>query len=531
MKKLGIYGGAFNPVHIGHIRSAYAFYDSIGLNELHIMPTFISPHKETDENTEPEHRLKMAEIAFLDSSRNIKVSDYEMKQGGKSYTYLTLTHYKNENPDAELYFLMGTDMFLSLDKWKNPDIIFSLCNFCCIRRENDEDGQNKIDEAKKRYEKTYGAKLIQINADVNEMSSSQIRNTVCQGRDTSSFLSESVQKYIRDNRLYIKDPLYDAVRKYVYFKRRLHIFSTEDEALALADIFELSEDQKEELRASAVLHDLTKGMSYDQHIEFLNKNGADIDADTLGSEKTLHQLSGAYLSRELFSDIVNDRVFNNVRYHTTGRENMTLCEKLMYLSDYIEKTRTFSDCVTLREYFYKNIDKAQSLPDKMRVLDDTLIMSFEMTVSDLINSGHKVHHLTTEALEYLKKQKEGKNMDENKSLELAEKIIKILDMRKGSDIKLLHVTEKTVLADYFIICGGNSTTQVKGLCDEVEYKLGLEGVSPAHVEGHDSASWVLLDYSSVIVNIFTPDARGFYNLEKLWCEAENVDISHLLTED
>lgn len=115
--------------------------------------------------------------------------------------------------------------------------------------------------------------------------------------------------------------------------------------------------------------------------------------------------------------------------------------------------------------------------------------------------------------------------------ELAEKIVKILDARKGHDIKLLRVTEKTVLADYFVICGGNSTTQVKGLSDEVEYKMSLEGVEPTHIEGHDSASWVLLDYSSVIVNVFTPEARSFYNLEKLWSEAEEVDISGLLTED
>lgn len=115
--------------------------------------------------------------------------------------------------------------------------------------------------------------------------------------------------------------------------------------------------------------------------------------------------------------------------------------------------------------------------------------------------------------------------------ELAEAIIKVLDARKGRNIKLLHVTEKTILADYFIICGGNSTTQVKGLSDEVEYKLGLEGITPDHVEGHDSAAWVLLDYSSVIVNVFTPDAREFYNLEKLWAEATEVDISDLLTED
>lgn len=125
-------------------------------------------------------------------------------------------------------------------------------------------------------------------------------------------------------------------------------------------------------------------------------------------------------------------------------------------------------------------------------------------------------------------------MEENKMLEplaIAEEIVKTLDMKKGSNIKLLHVTEKTVLADYFVICGGNSTTQVKGLADEVEYKLGLDGITPAHIEGHDSASWVLLDYHSVIVHVFTPDARQFYNLEKHWAEADEVDISHLLTED
>lgn len=115
--------------------------------------------------------------------------------------------------------------------------------------------------------------------------------------------------------------------------------------------------------------------------------------------------------------------------------------------------------------------------------------------------------------------------------ELAEKIVSILDFRKAGSIKLLRTEDKTVLADYFIICAGNSNTQVKGLCDEVEYKLGLEGITPSHTEGLESALWVLMDYSSVIVHIFNAETRRFYNLEKLWSEAEEVDISHLLTED
>ncbi len=114
---------------------------------------------------------------------------------------------------------------------------------------------------------------------------------------------------------------------------------------------------------------------------------------------------------------------------------------------------------------------------------------------------------------------------------LAEKIVSVLDLKKGRDIKLLHVADKTVLADYFVICGGNSNTQTRGLADEVEYKLGLEGVEPIRVEGRETATWVLLDYGSVIVHVFNTETRQFYNLEKLWNEAEEVDISHLLTED
>ena len=114
---------------------------------------------------------------------------------------------------------------------------------------------------------------------------------------------------------------------------------------------------------------------------------------------------------------------------------------------------------------------------------------------------------------------------------LAEKVVTILDMKKAGGIKLLHVADKTVLADYFVICTGNSNTQTRALGDEVEYKLGLEGITPARVEGRESALWVLLDYSSVLVHVFNTEARQYYNLEKLWNEAEEVDISHLLTED
>ena len=115
--------------------------------------------------------------------------------------------------------------------------------------------------------------------------------------------------------------------------------------------------------------------------------------------------------------------------------------------------------------------------------------------------------------------------------ELADKIITLLDQHKAGGIKLLYTEEKTTLADYFIICSGNSGTQTRGLADEVEYKMGLEGVFPLHTEGYESSTWVLMDYGSVIVHIFNDETRRFYNLEKLWHESEEMDISGLLTEN
>jgi len=122
------------------------------------------------------------------------------------------------------------------------------------------------------------------------------------------------------------------------------------------------------------------------------------------------------------------------------------------------------------------------------------------------------------------------NNSGNPHRELAEKIIKVLDAKKAKNIKLMYVENQTIIADYFILCAGNSNTQIRALANEVEYQLGLENIDPGHIEGLEDATWVLLDYASVIVHIFNSETRRFYNLEKLWSDAEDVDISHLLTD-
>ena len=116
------------------------------------------------------------------------------------------------------------------------------------------------------------------------------------------------------------------------------------------------------------------------------------------------------------------------------------------------------------------------------------------------------------------------------SLEIAKEVAKILDSKKGNNIKVIEVGEVTTLADYFVIAGGSSSTQIKALADEVEVKLKEIGIVPNHVEGHRSNSWVLIDYGNVVVHVFSKEARDFYDLERLWKDGENIDLSGVIDQ-
>ena len=116
-----------------------------------------------------------------------------------------------------------------------------------------------------------------------------------------------------------------------------------------------------------------------------------------------------------------------------------------------------------------------------------------------------------------------KSLEGVTSKELAEAIYEILDNKKARDLKILHVENKTVIADYFVLCTGNSSTQVKALADEVDYKTSLRGRIPTNVEGRDNTAWIVIDYDSVIVHVFSREARDYYNLDKLYSGTTEID--------
>ncbi len=115
--------------------------------------------------------------------------------------------------------------------------------------------------------------------------------------------------------------------------------------------------------------------------------------------------------------------------------------------------------------------------------------------------------------------------------EIAELAVRTLDAKKASEIKLLATADVTVLADYFIICTANSTTQIKTLSDELQKVLEEHGERPLHIEGYRAGGWVLVDYGCVVVHLFLKEMREFYSLERLWSDAKEQDISDLVTEN
>ena len=120
-------------------------------------------------------------------------------------------------------------------------------------------------------------------------------------------------------------------------------------------------------------------------------------------------------------------------------------------------------------------------------------------------------------------------LDKNASpREIAEYAVTVLDQKKARKIRLLHTEEQTILADYFVICGGTSNTNVRALAGEVEYKLGQAGVEALRMDGYTEGEWIAVDFGCVIVHIMNRENRDFYKLEKLWSDAESVDISDIL---
>ncbi|MBQ9978219.1 MAG: nicotinate-nucleotide adenylyltransferase [Clostridia bacterium] len=198
--RIGIYGGTFAPIHNGHVNAAKAFMDQMQLHYLFVIPTALNPSKMKDDGDEAHHRMKMCELAF-EGETGVIISDMEIEKGGISYTVDTLRALARE--DRRLFMLVGTDMALNLDQWREPEEIFKLCYPTYVRRESDKLLENQIIEKNTKYLNDYGKICRRIMTPEIELSSTEIREMVKRGEDISHLVPEKVAQYIKENKLYL----------------------------------------------------------------------------------------------------------------------------------------------------------------------------------------------------------------------------------------------------------------------------------------------------------------------------------------
>jgi len=393
--KIGIYGGSFNPIHRGHLTAVQSAAQQLGLDRVLLIPASVPPHKILSaDSASAQDRLEMTVLATADLACKADVLDIELRREGKSYTSDTLRLLREQYPDDELWLLMGTDMFLSLHTWHEPEVIMNLANIGAFSRT--EEGEDAEFAAQKEYlQRQYGARVVTMrNPHVIEVSSTQVRSALPRGGG-EEFLTPAVYGYILRCGLYgtkadlkhlSEEELRCVALSYLKPKRMPHVLGTEQEALRLARRYGADE---QDTRTAALLHDCTKKLNIDEQLQLCERYGVVLDYMQRWALKLQHALTGAEIARHVFG--VNDAVYEAIRWHTTGKADMTTLEKVIYLADYIEPTRDFPGVEELRRVVYEDLDRG-------------LLLGLEMTVEEMQGWGNPVHEDTLRARDFLRAQ-------------------------------------------------------------------------------------------------------------------------------
>ena len=394
--KIGVYGGTFNPPHLGHVAAARAVFELLKLDRLLLIPAGLPPHKNLPAGSPtPEQRLEMTRLAAdqLGLGDRVEVLDLEIHRHGKSFTADTLAALKEQHPGDDFWLLMGTDMFLTLQTWHEPERVLSLAGIAAFGR-TEADTEELFSVQRDYLYRTYPqARLFTLTIPgVVDVSSTDLRTMLAKGEGVN-LLPPAVYGYILRQGLYGTGAdlrhlplsrLRPVALSYLKHKRIPHVLGTEQEAIRLAERYGAD---VEKARVAALLHDCTKKLSMEEQLVLCRQYGIALDELEQKALKLLHAKTGAAIARDVFG--VDDEIYRAIWWHTTGHAGMTLLEKIMYLADYIEPTRDFPGVEELRRACYEDLDKG-------------LLMGLEMTVREMEDMGNPVHRATLEARDALK---------------------------------------------------------------------------------------------------------------------------------
>lgn len=395
MARVGIFGGSFNPPHRGHLLAAREQKRLLGLDRVILIPALIPPHKQlADGSPDADDRLAMTE-ALVSGDPGLTVSDIELRRIGPSYTADTLAALHERMPDDELFLLMGTDMFLSFHTWSRPEVICRYATIClAVREKPSKKDEAEIQAQTELLRRRYGARVERVDNEFEEMSSTLIRRML-QFDCAEGYLTAEVLDYILRRGLYgtdlpMKNLPYDelCLRSLALHKetRRAHVIGCSETARDLA--LKWGADPALAARAG-ILHDITKALDKPAHLALCKKYGTVLRGFEVENEKLLHSKSGAAVAGGVFGEC--PEVVSAIFWHTTGKADMTLLEKIIYMADYMEPNRDFDGVQTLRELAWTDLDRA-------------MLAAFQLSVDILVARGKAVDEHSLQALEYMKQQ-------------------------------------------------------------------------------------------------------------------------------
>lgn len=371
--RVGIFGGSFDPVHNEHVSIAVNAIEALNLDRLFIIPAFIAPHKKYKTLSDGAIRLKMLKAAFEKVER-VEVSDYELKSGGTSFSFLTCRHFASLYSQAERFFIMGEDMLENFPTWKNPEDIVELFNIAVCRRASD---RADLSFRQADFLEKFGKNFIEIPYNGKAVSSTEVRVKARIGEDIEGLVPAKVEKIIREKKTYLI-PFAEEALSLEKSKRAAHSKRVAVTAGLAAGRFHIDEYSA---TLAGIMHDVAKNLKEDSPYlkGFVRPEGV--------PDPILHQFTGAYVAEHTFG-ITDEDALNAIRYHTTGRENMSPLEKLIYLSDMVEPGRNFSGLGEIRAAFERD-------------LDECMYLALKLTIGYL--EGEDIYPLTLSAYNYYSK--------------------------------------------------------------------------------------------------------------------------------
>lgn len=389
--RIGILGGTFDPVHIAHIEMAKAAKTQYSLDKVLLMPSANSPHKDNKKISDGIHRANMVKLAVEDLD-DIEFSDFEMSLDEVTYTAVTLAKFKEKHFEDDLFFILGSDSIAAFFSWYQPEKIVSLAKLLVVRR--DDESSDIMYEKIYEIESQFGVKVGVVSMNTYDVSSSDIR--LGSDENIKELVPDKVYNYILEQKLYQDKDVNKAwnvnkiikdLEKTLKPSRLKHTIDVAKTAKEMAESFNINPNKA---YLAGILHDCAKNMDDNQLFDICSKQNIPISEYEDNNRFLLHAKVGEYLAKTKYG-ISDEEILSAIRWHTTGKEDMTTLEKIVFSADYIEPNR----------YKQKNLAYLRSIANKD--LDMLVYCILKDTVEYLSNNRDDIEENTLKAFNYYKK--------------------------------------------------------------------------------------------------------------------------------